>query len=251
VILTPANDNGRTLKPFWRYYGGKYRAAPHYPRPQYETIIEPFAGSAGYSMRYPDRRVILVEKYPVIAGIWRYLIGASAQEIRDIPCVDHVDDLPSWVPQEARWLVGFAMNDAATRPMKTMSAGLKMLRSRGRKFGGWGEGRRDRVASQVDRIKHWRVIEGDYWDAPAIEATWFIDPPYVGMGKYYVHGSDSIDYAALGKWCRGLPGQVLVCENTGADWLPFVHLGSFRSGPRTKTSSEAIWMKPANDNASP
>jgi hypothetical protein len=32
------------LRPFWRYYGGKWRAAPRYPAPRYDTIIEPFAG---------------------------------------------------------------------------------------------------------------------------------------------------------------------------------------------------------------
>lgn len=43
------------LKPFFTYFGGKYRIAPRYPKPQYNTIIEPFAGSAGYSLRYPER----------------------------------------------------------------------------------------------------------------------------------------------------------------------------------------------------
>jgi hypothetical protein len=34
------------LKPFIRLYGGKYRAAPRYPKPLHDT---PFAGAAGYS----------------------------------------------------------------------------------------------------------------------------------------------------------------------------------------------------------
>ena len=50
-----------SLRPFWAYYGGKWRAAPRYPRPMHDTIIEPFAGAAGYSLRYPDRNVVLVE----------------------------------------------------------------------------------------------------------------------------------------------------------------------------------------------
>jgi len=33
------------LKPFWQYYGGKWRAAPHYPKPRHDTIVEPFAGA--------------------------------------------------------------------------------------------------------------------------------------------------------------------------------------------------------------
>lgn len=86
------------LRPFWRYYGGKWRAAPRYPQPRYDTIIEPFAGSAGYSLRYPERRVILVEKYTVIAEMWRYLIAVTPAEVLRIPCVEHIDELPDWVP---------------------------------------------------------------------------------------------------------------------------------------------------------
>lgn len=69
------------LKPFWRYYGGKWRAAPRYPKPEFSRIVEPFAGAAGYSMRYPSRQVILVEKHPIIAEIWRWLIAARESEI--------------------------------------------------------------------------------------------------------------------------------------------------------------------------
>jgi site-specific DNA-adenine methylase len=54
----------KKLKPFFCYYGGKWRAAPHYPAPEHDRIIEPFAGAAGYSMRYPQKRVALYEKDP-------------------------------------------------------------------------------------------------------------------------------------------------------------------------------------------
>jgi len=47
------------LRPFWRYYGGKFRAAPRYPTPTHKTIVEPFAGAAGYSLRVDDLRVHL------------------------------------------------------------------------------------------------------------------------------------------------------------------------------------------------
>ena len=36
--------------PLFCYFGSKYRAAPHYPKPLYPHIIEPFAGAAGYSL---------------------------------------------------------------------------------------------------------------------------------------------------------------------------------------------------------
>ena len=69
------------LRPFFCYYGGKWRAAPKYPAPEHDTIVEPFAGAAGYATRYPDRKVVLVERDPVIAGLWRYLTKVSPAEI--------------------------------------------------------------------------------------------------------------------------------------------------------------------------
>lgn len=229
-----------TLKPFWRYYGGKWRAALKYPPPRYDTIIEPFAGAAGYSCRYPDRNVILVDKYETIAEIWRYLIAVPASEILRIPCVDAVADLPAWVPQPARDLVGFHMNNAVTAPRSTLSARCKKDRAAGSTFEGWSEPMRQRVASQVDRIRHWQVIYGEFYDAPDIEATWFVDPPYNNKaGSYYVHSS--VDYRDLALACRGMEGQVIVCENVGANWLPFRPLYAFANSMTGKRSSEAIW----------
>jgi hypothetical protein len=232
------------LKPFWRYYGGKYRAAPRYPKPDYRTIVEPFAGAAGYSLRYPDRDVVLVEKYAVVAEIWRYLIAVPAVEIRAIPCVEHVDDLPGWVPPGARYLVGFAMNAACTSPRKKLSSGRKQLRAMGRVFEGWSEQMRERVAVQVEQIRHWKIIEGDFRAAPDVTATWYIDPPYQLAGKHYKHAAKDLDYAALGDWCRARRGQVMVCENEGADWLPFRTFASIKSNQMTcdgGLSHEVLW----------
>jgi hypothetical protein len=236
------------LKPFWQYYGGKWRAAPRYPKPRHGTIIEPFAGAAGYSLRYPDRQIILVEKYPVIAEIWRYLIGASAQEIRAIPEVDHVDDLPSCVPQGARWLIGFTLGMASLTPRNRISAGVLRHRAAGRKVVGWSSAMRERVASQLEAIRHWRVIEGDYTAAPDICATWYVDPPYQTAGKYYKHPSTVIDFAALGAWCRTMRGQRIVCENVGAEWLPFRALYKVKTALTSGCNVEAIW---ASDSCHP
>ncbi len=43
------------------YYGAKHGLAPKYPRPQHRVIVEPFAGSAAYSVHHaahvvPPRR---------------------------------------------------------------------------------------------------------------------------------------------------------------------------------------------------
>ena len=232
------------LRPFWRYYGGKWRAvqADAYPRPLHDTIVEPFAGAAGYALRWGgDRNVVLVEKYPTIAAIWRYLIQVDPAEIRAIPETDDVDALPEWVPQSARWLVGFTMNSCAASPRKTLRSGRRKLRAAHRQYEGWTPAMRERVASQVPHIRHWQVIEGDYSAAPDVEATWFIDSPYELAGKHYVHGSRGIDYAALAAWCRSRRGQPIVCEQLGASWLPFRRLGVFQAGPSKQRSAEAIW----------
>jgi hypothetical protein len=233
----------QALRPFWRYYGAKWRAVSRgkYPQPIHGTIVEPFAGAAGYALHWPERNVVLVEKYPVVAEIWRWLIGASVNEVESIPLVDCVDDLPSTVAQGARHLVGFAMNAATATPRRSISRSALCLRAKGRTMYGWSAALRARVARQVAAIRHWKVIEGDYTAAPAITATWFVDPPYQGAGKHYPCGPAAINYTALATWCHKLSGQPIVCEQAGANWMPFRSIGASRSGPRTITSAEAVW----------
>jgi hypothetical protein len=232
------------LRPFFRYYGGKWRSvhAGMYPQPLHNTIIEPFAGSAGYALHYPHCEVHLIDRDPVIAGIWRWLVSATPEEVRSIPFVDAVDDLPEWVPLGARDLIGFSMNAATSSPRKTLSAGARKLREQGRKLYGWTHELRERVATQVPYIKHWRIHEGDYTIAHhGAEATWFVDPPYATAGKHYRYGSDYVSYGSLADWCRALKGQPIVCESPEADWLPFRALGQVKSGPRTQSTREAVW----------
>lgn len=73
------------MRPFFCYYGGKWRAAPLYPQPEHGTIVEPFAGAAGYATRYPLNRVVLVEKDPILAGLWKYLTRVTARDIWALP----------------------------------------------------------------------------------------------------------------------------------------------------------------------
>lgn len=228
-----------TLRPFWRYYGGKWRNAPHYPPPEHDVIVEPFAGAAGYSLRYPDRQVILVDKSPIIAGIWRYLIRATSAEILalpDIPEGGTVDDIDAC--QEVRWLAGFWCNDGAASPRKSTTAWSK------RPGRGWTAHNRKRLAGQVERIRHWTIIEGDYTAATDVDATWMVDPPYsTKAGSYYKEQPS--DFAALGEWCRTRRGFVMVCEQDGADWLPFNPLASFQSTSSQgdlRRTSEVIWL---------
>jgi hypothetical protein len=53
-----------------------------------------------------------------------------------------------------------------------------------------------------------------------------------------------IDYPALGEWCRSRSGQVIVCENAGAEWLPFQPFRTIKGleGRRGgKKSVEVVW----------
>lgn len=150
-------------------------------------------------------------------------------------------DLPNWVPAPARSLIGFTMNSSASTPRRTLSSGRRMLRAKHRQFEGWTSAMRKRVAEQVVHIRHWKVIEGDFTVAPDVEATWFIDPPYQHAGRHYVHGSRGIDYTALSRWCRSRRGQPIVCEQAGAQWLPFRSLAVFKAGPNSQRSAEAVW----------
>ena len=233
------------LRPFFTFYGGKWRAAVHYPEPMHRTIVEPFAGSAGYSLRYPHRQVVLIERDPIIAGTWRYLLRVTPEEVLGLPDVEpgqSVDDLP--LTEELRWLVGWWVNFGGTAPGKTLSSlGRSGPRGDAERYAVfWGPKVRERIAAQLPAIRHWRLIEGDWSEAPDAEATWFVDPPYAEMGKYYRYGSARLDFAALAAWCRIRRGQVIVCENDGADWLPFKHFRDLKtSDPGGRVSREATW----------
>ncbi len=237
-----------SVGPFWRYYGGKWLAAPRYPAPSYGLIVEPFAGAAGYACRYPDRDVLLIDADPIIAGLWAWLIGATPADVLDIPNVPEggtVDDID--VPQPARWLVGFWLSQGSAQPKKRPTAWARNPDVGGQGWGGWGATSRSRVAAWVPRIKHWRVHHGSYTDAPDVPATWFVDPPYqTKAGRHYRHSD--VDHAALGRWCRQRLGQVIACDQEGADWLPWTGRITTRSARAAdRVSREVVYHRNSAD----
>lgn len=237
------------MKPFFTYYGGKYRAAPRYPKPAHRRIVEPFAGSAGYSTRYPDRDVVLIDLDERICAVWEYLINASESDIMRLPDIDSgqsVDDLS--LSSSEKMVIGFWLNKGAAGPCKKPSSWMRKG-THSNSF--WGPSIRERLASQVGLIRHWKIINGSYADYEFGESTYFVDPPYQQMGVHYKHGAQKIDFQKLGDWCKSRVGQVIVCENTGADWLPFAHFMDAKateSKTGGKVSREAIWVKETPPN---
>ena len=72
----------------------------------------------------------------------------------------------------------------------------------------------------------WEIRCGEYHQLDDVgEATWFIDPPYQATGRYYMVNTVE-DYAALRDWTLARSGQLIVCERSGANWLPFHLLGN-------------------------
>lgn len=236
---------GRRLRPFFSYFGAKWKLAPKYPAPRYDTIVEPFAGSAQYACLYPDRRIFLCERDPIIAGIWQYLIRAPEDEILRLPDFapgQTIDDLK--LTQEQAHLIGMWLQGATSSPRKTPSKWATQS-GRGGRSDFWGRKVREMIASQLNAIRHWRIANRSYEDLPISEqqATWYVDPPYQVQGKHYKHGAKGIDFSHLGSWCQSLPGQVIVCENSGADWLPFRDFSdiAYRTGGGRR-NKEVVWL---------
>src|SRR3990167_9698438 len=150
--------DGANLKPFLNFYGSKWRIAPKYPRPKYLTLIEPFAGAAGYSIRHYNLNVNLYDVDPIIVGVWDYLIKASPKEIRELPAdVLSVRDIN--VCQEAKWLIGFWLVRGRSSPGLSLS---KWGRNEKWRSLFWGEKIRERIATQVPYKKHWKVYHKSY-----------------------------------------------------------------------------------------
>ena len=206
------------MQPFFSYYGGKWKLAAEYGPPRRNHVIEPFAGGAGYSCFWQPEKVTLIELNPVVYGVWKYLQRVWSAELRRLPSrISHVDELPPRICEEARWLIGFWFDHGLARPGVHRSNWA--LTPRRRAFF-WSETIKLRIASQIDRIRHWKIIEGSYEDASEVEAHWHVDPPYSNRaGRHYSY--HRIDYQALAKWCKRRPGFVHVCESYGATWLPF------------------------------
>jgi hypothetical protein len=207
------------------YYGSKSKIIKSYPIPKYDTIIEPFAGSSRYALRFYDKKCWINDSYKVIYDVWNWIIQASIMDLDKIPNIKPGEDIRNYnLPIELEYLLGFAVNYSTPFPhyiyTKWASRDNEVLRLK------------HRLSCYIGKLNHWKITNSSYIDIPNIEATWFIDPPYQFGGKYYIH--NTIDYQELSEWCLSRKGQIIVCENSKATWLPFKPLKELH-GQRYKT----------------
>lgn len=227
------------------YYGAKHRLAKYYPAPQRERIVEPFAGAAGYSCYWAERRpgvhqFLLVEKDPRVVDLWERLL----------------DGMPTPKPPSAgEYTEDFIFMTSAASNAMAKSRRFKMTPRAAKVYGG--------MQRRIDRVIPFmrgrtEVVLGDYQDVPNGNWTWFLDPPYQlpadmsgvltrhpkGLG--YAKGCDShsINYRELGDWALSRFGQVIVTEQKGADWLPFSPLIETQDS-QGKMYDEVVFHQPA------
>lgn len=220
----------------WSYYGSKTNIIDSYPKPMFDKIIEPFAGTARYALKYFEKDVLLIDKYEVIVNIWKYLQQCSIEDIKRLPHFlkggQRLDDF-TFDCQAEKDLIGFLAGFGMQRPR--VSASVKRMNMRPNHI----NYSLNRIAKNLYKIKHWDIRVGSYDDTHNYKATWFVDPPYQVGGQAYVYSNKNIDFNSLSTWCKSRNGQVIVCENIKADWLNFKSMATHKGV--SGMQKEVIW----------
>jgi len=202
-----------------------------YPRPKFDRLIEPFAGAAKYALKYFDKDVLIVDKYKTLVDVWLYLQQATPNDLLSLPKPvkgQSLLDFKSLSPVERDFL-GFLVCNGLESPRLNVGSFEVVNVERDLK----------RIAKSLFKIRHWKIVHGTFQDIENVNATWFVDPPYQYGGEHYKESNKNLDFPKLAEWCQNRNGQVIVCENTKADWLPFLPVKKM-SGSKHKTT-EAIW----------
>lgn len=234
------------MRPFFSYYGAKYTGAKHYGPPRAPLVIEPFAGSACYSTRWNAPVAKLYDVSADICALWDWLIHCSAADVAAIPDAFEAFDDVARLPHGPRTLVQFWVAKGRAEPSSRLSPWYFQYRN-SNDCRVWGAAVKARIIEQKPLIERWTIDQMSYRDVPMSTAHWHVDPPYNnGPGSRYPHSD--IDFEHLARWCRDLPGEVDVCENVGATWLPFEPLYqvvSTRGRRSDARSQEAVWRRAA------
>ena len=237
----------RVSGPLFKWFGSKWLSSRKYPAPLHDTLIEPFAGSAGYSLRHGDgRNVVLYESDAHLLRLWRWLIEEATEE--------DVRQIPIQVP-EGTDIRTLGLTDGQQLLLKTWQRTNNVgdcwtISPWGNKPGQWTANTRARVAAEFEAVRGWKIFpEGLKSFTRPPTATWFVDPPY--EFNYQYRSKSPVDYSKLGQIVAALPGQQIVCEavcpKTGRvpAWLPFVRfedrITSRRKSTNNHHSKELLW----------
>ena len=197
----------------WGYYGSKSKIVNKYPEPQFDRIIEPFAGTSRYALKYYAHDITISDKDETIISIWKWLQQISKEDLLSTRTLDNGDSLLNydWDCKERKYLMGFliasgvALSQNAVSSHRTKDYQITQLKN---------------ISENLYKIKDWEILQCDYTILKNEEATWFIDPPYQHGGHRYRHNNRKINYPNLKKWCDERYGEVIVCENSKATWIP-------------------------------
>ncbi len=240
------------IGPLFKCFGSKWQAAKRYPAPEHDHIIEPYAGGAGYSLNYCDKKVTIWDADPHLSELWRWLISsASAQDVRDIP-------IGLSVGTDIRTL-GLSRGQQLLLKnwQRTNNVGnCWTISPWGSSPGQWTESTRSRVADEVHAVKHW-CLWATSWSIE-MPATWFVDPPYL-YNYRYSRALPEFNHLTLAANVGQIDSRslVIVCEalekKTGTlpGYLPFEQshrsVTSRRKSTQSHHSSEALYVRRSVD----
>lgn len=163
--------------------------------------------------------------------IWKYLQNCSKHDILGLPkLVKGMKILELNISDDEKLFLGMCAGISSLEPRNTVSSFAAEQNSNKNYY--------SRVANQLFKIKHLDIQLGDYLDIKNQKATWFIDAPYEKGGQHYV--INKIDFQQLADYSKERIGQVIVCENENATWLPFKKMCKSR-GSNQIFKNEVIW----------
>ncbi len=226
----------RITGPLFKWFGSKWLSSRLLPEPQHNLIVEPYAGSAGYSLRHFTNRVIVWDDDCNLQTLWRFLVKASHFEILDIPI-----DIPEGTDIRSLGLsTGQAM--LLKHWQRTNNVGNTWTTSPwGHLPGQWTRNTRARIAAEVSAISHWEVKPIPW---TLIDCTYFIDPPYE-YNYRYAFKREGFSHSELAKRVMAIeyPAQIIVCEaicpktRRTPSYLPFEFFGDRITSRRKKSEN--------------
>jgi hypothetical protein len=215
--------------------------ARYYPTPKFNTIIEPFSGSAAYTcfhlLKDPELNAILCDKDDNVAEAWDFLLKCSEDDIINYP-----------KPKIGEYAYDFLIKTCSVSNASSKCIKMKYTERIDEVF----EIQKRRILKFLNIRSRIIFKHGEYSDLENIEGTWFIDPPYQvlttsntpfsnGDGYSKDCGTCNINFQKLANYCKERKGQVIVCEKEGANWLPFVEFKKNKTS-LNKTYKEVFWL---------